>query len=100
MAEGRTGGADGERSRQRLRSAQARIDAQIALVAKLEPGSPLHRKAVSVLLLFQDILHVLTEAHGILAARASDANRADELDNADDLVRPADCRRNLATGMN
>ncbi len=45
-----------------------RIEAQIALVAALTPGSREHRIATRVLLLLQDGLFLLTETDGLLRA--------------------------------
>lgn len=45
---------------------QTRIDAQIALVERLVPGTPSHRLATDTLLVFQDTLYLLEETQRIL----------------------------------
>lgn len=47
---------------------QARIDAQITIVAGLAPGSDAHRVSTSVLLLLQDGLFVLSQTKMMVEA--------------------------------
>lgn len=49
-------------------AAQGRIEAQMAIVATLRPGSPDHRVATSVLLMLQDSLFVMSQAEMLLKA--------------------------------
>ena len=53
-----------------------RVKEQESQVRSLEPGSKHHRVAVNVLLLLQDSLHVLTEAHELIQAARSAASTA------------------------
>lgn len=67
--------AEVARSAEWRRKTQTAIDCQRKQVALLVPGCAAHRAGTSVLLLMQDTMHVLDEAHRML--RAADAALAD-----------------------